>query len=155
MDAERSTAFCRHGPLNRLGHVWTIGIHGRHPQLPVFRGFLTAIGDRNAGYIRTIIVLSSRGYHHLWRGIGDLWARQLQRCQGLKEIHISMARSWWCGLRHRADCWETPALSAWKAKVPTLERVDIVDQGGSVPTPWLGRENFVDVILKKEGLLGT
>lgn len=135
------------------GHDWEIGVHGRNPPIPVFREFLDAIGARNGRWIRSVVILSRLGYDHLWTGLPDCWARQLQRCENLRSVLISMSNTWFEALDSRREFWEEACLLRWQQKFPLLERIDIWDQESS--TKGLGSpiQEYVDTLLRKVGIV--
>ena len=107
------------------GYVWEIGVHGRKPQIPVFREFLDMIGERNRKWIRSVVVLSRLGYDHLWEGLSDYWIRQLRRCESLQTVLISVSSTWFETLDSRRELWEKPCLHLWQRQLPSLERLEI------------------------------
>ena len=110
-------------------NAWEVGLHGRNPSIRVFRKFLDAVGERNRRHLRTVVVLSRFGYDHLWEGPSNGWGRQLQRCENLRTILVTMTRAWASPLDKRKSYWEEQCLMVWKKQVGSLEKIQVWGQG--------------------------
>ena len=132
-------------------HGWELGVHGRTPKVPVFREFLDTIGERNRRCIRTVVLVSRLGYNHLWSGPPLEWARQLQRCENLRTILVSMTGAWAIPLSKRKTFWEDPCLVIWKKQIESLDSVRVWNQSNCDYR--LSMQIVVDNLLKQVGFM--
>lgn len=146
------TIYLEASPIYYGRNTWKVGIQGRDPSISLFTTFLDAIGTRNRGLIRTIVVLSRFGYSHLWKGPSKVWGRQVQRCLNLRTVVVAMAGAWAFPMAKRKACWEGYCLEVWSRQIPSLESVEVWCQdcyGSASPLYGLRR---VDDLLGELGL---
>ena len=123
------------------------------PSFSVFKDFLDVVGARNRPYIRSVVVLSRFGYGHLWGGPPLLLVNQLQRCDNLRNIIISMTGKWAVPLQKRRMWWKERCLEVWKKELASLEDVQVWNQDDCGYSSHMQR--MVDDLLKLDGLVPT
>ena len=94
--------------------AWVIGIQHRSPYTAVFRKFLNAIGPLARSHIRSITVVTSRGYDCFWKGPPKEWIPQLKRCGGLESVRVKMSWQWKEAIALRDDVWRQKCVDAWR-----------------------------------------